>query len=137
VRRSVCGDSIGVYNEQLSYTSQWLLFTMRTNIDIDDGLLAEAMRLSGLKTKKAVVDKALQKLIMLHRQAAIRELRGKLKWEGNLEESRLGRDFVIDRDLERSSSIRRCGSVTSTASRQHSPNSSTVFWIDKPFSSVI
>jgi Arc/MetJ family transcription regulator len=73
---------------------------VRTNIDIDDDLLAEAMRRSGLKTKKAVVEEALKRLIRLHRQAAIRELRGKLKWEGNLEESRLGRDFVLDRDLE-------------------------------------
>lgn len=73
---------------------------MRTNINIDDALLAEAMRHSGLKTKKAVVEEALKSLIRLHRQAAIRELRGKLKWEGNLQESRLGRDFVVDRDLE-------------------------------------
>jgi Arc/MetJ family transcription regulator len=64
---------------------------MRTNIDIDDELLAEAMRRSGLKTKKAAVEEALRLLIKRHRQRDILELRGKLKWEGNLEKSRLDR----------------------------------------------
>ena len=71
---------------------------MRTNIDIDDDLLSEAMRLSGLKTKKAVVEEALRRLIKLQRQVEIRGLRGKLRWEGDLEESRLGREFNIDHD---------------------------------------
>lgn len=62
---------------------------VRTNIDIDDDLLAEAMRLSGLKTKKAVVEEALRLLTKRHRQRDILDLRGKLRWEGNLEESRL------------------------------------------------
>ena len=62
---------------------------VRTNIYIDDDLLAEAMRLSGLKTKKAVVEEALRLLTKRHRQRDILDLRGKLRWEGNLEESRL------------------------------------------------
>ena len=62
---------------------------VRTNIDIDDDLLAEAMRLSGLRTKKAVVEEALRLLTKRHRQRDILDLRGKLRWEGNLEESRL------------------------------------------------
>ena len=71
---------------------------MRTNIDVNDDLLAEAMQLSGLKTKKAVVEEGLRQLIRLQRQAGIRSLRGKLKWEGDLEESRLGRRFGVDRN---------------------------------------
>ena len=71
---------------------------MRTNIDVNDALLAEAMQLSGLKTKKAVVEEALRQLIRLQRQAGIRSLRGKLKWEGDLEESRLERRFGVGSD---------------------------------------
>ncbi len=64
---------------------------MRTNIDIDDKLMAQAMRSSGAPTKKAVVEEALRMLVRTKSQASIRKLRGKLKWEGNLEESRQGR----------------------------------------------
>jgi Arc/MetJ family transcription regulator len=71
---------------------------MRTNIDVNDDLLEEAMQLSGLKTKKAVVEEGLRQLVRLQRQAGVRSLRGKLKWEGNLEESRLGRRFGVGRD---------------------------------------
>jgi Arc/MetJ family transcription regulator len=67
---------------------------MRTNIDIDDNLLAEAMRLTEMKTKKAVVEEALRRLIQLQRQTEIRRLRGALRWEGNLDESRLGRGDI-------------------------------------------
>jgi Arc/MetJ family transcription regulator len=61
---------------------------MRTTIDIDDNLMRKAMRLSGLTTKKAVVEAALRLLIQTHSQAGIRRLRGKVKWEGNLDVSR-------------------------------------------------
>ena len=57
---------------------------MRTNIDIDDELMAEAMRRSGLKTKKAVVEEALRTLIDVKRELDIRDLRG-IGWEGDLE----------------------------------------------------
>ncbi|TDK37190.1 type II toxin-antitoxin system VapB family antitoxin [Rhizobium deserti] len=61
---------------------------MRTNIDIDNGLLAEAMKLGGLQTKKAVVEKALQHFVRHHRRKkAWEELRG-LGWEGDLDEMR-------------------------------------------------
>ena len=63
---------------------------MRTNIEIDDELLSEAMRLSGLKTKRAVVEEGLRKLIRLKGQEQMLKLSGKIRWEGNLEESRLG-----------------------------------------------
>lgn len=61
---------------------------MRTNIDIDDDLMAKAMNLSGHKTKKETVEAALELLVRLKSQEAIRAARGKLRWEGNLEEMR-------------------------------------------------
>lgn len=62
---------------------------MRTNIDIDEKLISEAMKISGLKTKKATVEEGLKLIIQLNQQKGIRELRGKLQWEGNLEKMRL------------------------------------------------
>lgn len=61
---------------------------MRTNIVVDDQLMQEARRLSGLKTKKDIVEKALEAFIRLHKQKEIRKLRGKVQWEGNLDEMR-------------------------------------------------
>ena len=61
---------------------------MRTNIDIDEALLTEAMELTGLKTKKAVVEMALQHFVRHHnRKKAWEELRG-LGWDGDLDEMR-------------------------------------------------
>jgi Arc/MetJ family transcription regulator len=62
---------------------------MRTNIVVDDNLMAEALKLSEMKTKKGVVDEALKLLVQVKRQDTIRKLRGKLSWEGNLSEVRL------------------------------------------------
>lgn len=64
---------------------------MRTNIDIDDDLMRQAMRSSGARTKRAVVEEGLRLLIQTRGQASMRRLRGKVKWEGNLQRSRLGR----------------------------------------------
>lgn len=64
---------------------------MRTNIVIDDGLMKEALKLSGLKTKRAAVEQALRLLVRLGRQKRIRGLRGSLTWEGTLDEMRRGR----------------------------------------------
>jgi len=61
---------------------------MRTNIVIDDRLMKEALKATGLKTKKEAVELGLQTLLRLNRQADIKKLRGKLVWEGNLKESR-------------------------------------------------
>ena len=66
---------------------------MRTNIEIDDELLQEALRVSGLKTKRAVVEAGLRMLLRLKRQEDILSLVGKVHWEGNLDESRQRRDF--------------------------------------------
>jgi len=64
---------------------------MRTNIDIDDGLMREAMRTSGAATKKAAVEAGLRLLVQTFSQRAIRKLQGKVRWDGNLNQSRLGR----------------------------------------------
>ena len=64
---------------------------MRTNIEIDDRLMRQAMRSSGARTKRAVVEQALRLLIQTRRQSAIRQLRGRVTWEGDLNASRLAR----------------------------------------------
>jgi Arc/MetJ family transcription regulator len=64
---------------------------MRTNIVLDDKLVERAQKLTGIKTKREVVHEALRTLILLREQAKIRSLRGKLKWEGDLNEQRLSR----------------------------------------------
>lgn len=61
---------------------------MRTNIVINDQLMEEAKKISGLKTKKAVIEKALESFIQLNKQTRIRDLRGTIKWEGDLDEMR-------------------------------------------------
>jgi Arc/MetJ family transcription regulator len=65
---------------------------MRTNIDIDDSLMRQAMRAGGTDTKKATVEAGLRLLIQTRAQVGMRRFRGKVKWEGNLDESRLGRN---------------------------------------------
>ncbi len=64
---------------------------MRTNIVIDDELMAKALKASGLQTKKEAVEQGLKLLIRLKSQQAIRDLRGKVKWEGDLDEMRGGK----------------------------------------------
>lgn len=65
---------------------------MRTNIDIDDDLMAEAQKATGLATKKAAVEAGLRMLIRLKQQEDILKLAGKVRWQGNLDESREGRN---------------------------------------------
>ena len=61
---------------------------MRTNIEIDDKLIEEAQRLSGLKTKRAVVEEGLQTLIRLRRQRKILDLAGKIEFWEEIERER-------------------------------------------------
>ncbi len=61
---------------------------MRTNIEIDDGLMARAMRASGLKTKRATVEEALRLLTQMRAQQKLLSLRGKLNWTGDLDAMR-------------------------------------------------
>jgi len=61
---------------------------MRTNIVIDDDLMRAALRASGLKTKREVVEEALRTVVRLSKQAQIRRLRGKVNWRGDLDAMR-------------------------------------------------
>ena len=64
---------------------------MRTNIELDDALLAEAMAATGLPTKKATVDEALRRMVRQYRQKnAISDMAG-IGWEGDLDSMRQGR----------------------------------------------
>ncbi len=61
---------------------------MRTNIVIDDKLMRETLRLTGLKTKREAVELGLRTLVRLRRQEQVRHFRGKLRWEGDLDAMR-------------------------------------------------
>jgi Arc/MetJ family transcription regulator len=61
---------------------------MRTNIVIDDKLMSDALKATGLDTKKEAVEEGLKLLVRQNKQQAIRKLRGKLKWDGDLDEMR-------------------------------------------------
>jgi len=62
---------------------------MRINIVIDDKLMSQAMAASGLKTMRATIEEALRLYVQIQGQKQIRKLRGRIRWEGNLEESKL------------------------------------------------
>jgi len=64
---------------------------MRTNIEIDDHLMRQAMRSSRARTKRAAVEAGLRLLVQTRAQASVRRLRGKVRWQGDLNASRLGR----------------------------------------------
>jgi Arc/MetJ family transcription regulator len=64
---------------------------MRTNIVLDENLIEPAQKLTGIKTKREVVHEALRTLISLREQAEVRQLRGKLRWEGDLDDQRQAR----------------------------------------------
>ena len=62
---------------------------MRTNIEIDDRLMKNALKATGLTTKREVVDLALKELLRLRQQADLKKLKGKFHWEGDLEQMRV------------------------------------------------
>ncbi len=64
---------------------------MRTNIVIDDDLMQAAQEATGLPTKRAVVEAALKLIVRLRAQERIRDLRGRISWEGDLDELRRSR----------------------------------------------
>ncbi len=64
---------------------------MRTNIEIDDDLMERAMRASGRRTKRETVEEALELLVRLRSQEAVRSLRGKIEWQGDLDAMRRDR----------------------------------------------
>jgi len=61
---------------------------MRTNVVIDDDLMDEALKVSGLKTKKDAVAEGLKLLVQRNKQENIKSLRGRLNWKGDLEDMR-------------------------------------------------
>jgi len=67
------------------------MITLRTNIVIDEELVKKAMKYTGLKTKKDVVNHALQELVKKKERKNILALKGKLHWEGDLEQMRRNR----------------------------------------------
>ncbi len=64
---------------------------MRTNIVIDDKLMSDALEATGLETKREAVELGLKTLIKMKKQEGIKAFKGRLKWEGNLEEMRLAK----------------------------------------------
>ncbi len=64
---------------------------MRTNIVIDDALMADALKVTGARTKREAVELGLRTLIRIGRQEGLRRLRGKLPWEGDLDAMRTDR----------------------------------------------
>ena len=65
-----------------------LIEIMRTNIVIDDKLMKETLRLTGLRTKREAVELGLRTIVRLRKQEEIRRFRGKLKWQGDLDAMR-------------------------------------------------
>ncbi|MEM9400225.1 MAG: type II toxin-antitoxin system VapB family antitoxin [Verrucomicrobiota bacterium] len=63
----------------------------RTNIVLNDNLVSQGLKLTGLKTKKDLVDLALRELLRKENQKSILSLEGKFKWDGNLNEARIHR----------------------------------------------
>ena len=61
---------------------------MRTNVVIDDKLMAQALRVSGCRTKRAAIETGLRLLIQINSQKKLRELKGGITWEGDLQEMR-------------------------------------------------
>ena len=65
----------------------------RTNIVLDEGLVAKGKRLTGIRTTRRLVDHALRELVRRGKQRELLKLRGKIDWEGDLSEMRRGRDL--------------------------------------------
>ena len=65
----------------------------RTNIVLDEKLVESCLKATGIKTRRQLIDHALQELLRHENQRKILELKGSIKWEGNLEDSRKGREL--------------------------------------------
>jgi Arc/MetJ family transcription regulator len=60
----------------------------RTSVDVDDDLMRRALRTGNGRTRRAVVEAGLRMLVQIHAQTGIRQLKGKIRWDGNLRKSR-------------------------------------------------
>ncbi len=69
---------------------------VRTNVVLNDDLVREAMELTGIGTKRGVLDEALRRLVQIQRQQEIWEMFGTVEWEGDLNEMRKGRFLDAD-----------------------------------------
>jgi len=79
-------------SREIQYTSYAaVMHIMRTNIEIDDELMNETLRRTGLKTKREAVDVALRTLLRLRQQEELRRFRGQLDWNGDLDAMRRDR----------------------------------------------
>ncbi len=89
----VAGLGPNVYNSLNGYTPHGMIgmWTMRTNIEIDDALMRKAQKASGHATKKQTVEEALRLMIRLRRQHEVNAAFGRYRWRGNLARSRTGR----------------------------------------------
>lgn len=75
----------------MKHTHHLTLSSMRTNIVIDDTLMKDVLKATGLKTKREAVELGLKTLLRLKKQERIKAFRGKLQWEGDLEAMRTDR----------------------------------------------
>jgi Arc/MetJ family transcription regulator len=87
---------LNTHNYVKLYTLKYICkgVKMRTNIVLDDALVNRAQELTGIHTKREVINTALRTLVRLKEQSSVRALRGKLHWEGDLAEMRRGRSHV-------------------------------------------
>lgn len=69
---------------------------MKTHVDVDEGLLLEVIRLGNFPTKRAAIDAALHELSRALKRHELLALRGKVAWEGDLSQLRVGRDEASD-----------------------------------------
>ena len=61
---------------------------MRTNVVLDDKLMTQAMRTSGCRTKRSTIESGLRLLVQVNSQRKLRDLKGKITWDGDLDEMR-------------------------------------------------
>jgi Arc/MetJ family transcription regulator len=65
----------------------------RTNVVLDEELVQDCIKATGIKTQKALIDHALRELLRHENQIRILELKGSISWDGNLDEWRKGRSL--------------------------------------------
>ena len=73
------------------YKIFWRDIMKRTNVVLDDSLVEDCIKATGIKTQKALIDHALRELLRHENQLKILELKGNISWDGNLDEWRQGR----------------------------------------------
>jgi Arc/MetJ family transcription regulator len=74
---------------------------MRTNVVLDEPLVEQAKALTGIKTTRGVIAEALRVLIQLREQSEVRDLRGRLRWEGDLDVLRESRTVTYEVTAEK------------------------------------